>query len=118
MNEIPHRDLAPAAAGAMRSAFGLQPRDPRFSVVELALMALADKGALEASSREIEIFEALVEDDPESLLAAVNQTIRQDSGSLTLPDPPTEENLREWADLLVSLVISSYPDPDELPYPL
>lgn len=102
----------------MRSVFGRHPRDPRFSVVELALMALADKGALEASSREIENFEALAKDDPESLLAAVKQAIRQDSGSLSLPHPPTEENLREWADQLVGLVISSYPDPDELPYPL
>ena len=102
----------------MRSVFGLQPREPRFSVVELALMALAVSGSLEASGREMDNFEALAKDDPESLLAAVNQRIRQDSRSLTLPDPPTEENLQEGADVFVSLVISSYPDPDELPYPL
>ena len=101
----------------MRTVFGQQPRAARFAAVELAFMALADNGPLETSSREMENFEALAEDDPESLLAAVNASIRRDGQSLRLPNPPTAENLREWADQLVDLVISSYPS-DELPVPL
>ena len=101
----------------MRTVFGQQPREARFAAVELALMALADNGPLEASSRVMKNYEALVGDDPESLLAAVNAAIRQDGQSLRLPNPPTTENLREWADQLVDLVISSYPS-DELPVPL
>ena len=110
-------DLAAVAGAAMRTVFGLQPREARFAVVELALMALADNGPLEASNREMENFEALVEDDPESLLAAVDAAILHEGQSLRLPNPPTMENLREWADQLVDLVISSYPS-DELPVPL
>ena len=116
MKELPQRDFAPAAADVMRTVFGQQAREARFAVVELALMALADYGPLEASSREMDNFEALVADDPESLLAAVYKTNQRES--LDLPGAPSPENLREWADQLVSLVISTYPEPDSLPYPL
>lgn len=117
MKEIQQWDLATPAADAMRAVFGQSPPAARFAVVELALMALEDNGPLEASSREMENFEALAKDDSESLLAAVNAAIRQESKSLRLPNPPTTENLREWADQLVSLTVQSYP-PDELPVPL
>ena len=99
----------------MRTVFGQQPREARFAVVELALMALADNGPLEASSREMENFETLAEVAPKSLLAAVNKTIQWESHDL--PGTPSPENLREWADELVSLTIQSYPQ-DELPVPL
>ena len=108
-------DLAAGAGSAMRAVFGPHPREARFAVVELALMALADNGPLEASSREMDNFEALAGDDPESLLAAVNKTVLWES--LDLPGNPSPENLREWADQLVSLTIHSYPL-DELSVPL
>lgn len=117
VKETPQFDFTTAATDAMRAVFGLSARDVRFAVVELALLALADNGTLEASSREMENFEALAADDPESLLAAVNAAIRQEGQSLRLPNPPTTESLREWADQLVGLVISPYPS-DELPVPL
>ena len=116
-SEMTTPSLAKVAGTAMQSVFGRSPQEARFAVVELALMALADNGPQEASSREMENFEALAEDDPESLLAAVNAAILHEGQSLRLPNPPTMENLREWADQLVSLVISSYPS-DELPVPL
>ena len=117
MKETPQFDFTKAAADEMRAVFGQSARDVRFAVVELALLALADNGTLEASSREMENFEALAADDPESLLAAVNAAIRQEGQSLRLPNPPTTESLREWADQLVGQVISTYPS-DELPVPL
>ena len=117
MKETPQFDFTTAAADEMRAVFGQAARDVRFAAVELALLALADNGTIEASNREMENFEALAEDDPERLLAAVNAAIRQEAQSLHLPNPPTTETLRAWADHLVGLVISSYPS-DELPVPL